>query len=142
MSRMIMTLCLAIGFALTGAAQAAAEPSDEDIARLLSGFFGKEIRGDDDDDRRREAYWRYDDDRRDWRDDRRKVLPHRCFRTYETRDGLRRGFARRCLNRHYDHADRLPRNCLSRARTINGKRHYYKARCLRNEGYRIGRSRY
>lgn len=69
----------------------------------------------------------------------RKLLPQKCFRSFDTRRGKVRMFARRCLERNYRFVNRLPQNCFQRVRTYEGKRAGFGARCLRQNGYRLAR---
>ncbi|WP_299027153.1 hypothetical protein [uncultured Sulfitobacter sp.] len=69
----------------------------------------------------------------------RKLLPQRCFRSFDTRRGQVRMFGNRCLERNYQFVNRLPQNCFVRVRTNEGKRSGYGARCLRQNGYRLAR---
>lgn len=69
----------------------------------------------------------------------RKLLPQRCFRSVDTRQGTYRMFGQRCLNKHYRHVNSLPERCHYTFRTYDGKRRGYEARCLRNAGYRLAR---
>lgn len=69
----------------------------------------------------------------------RHLLPGDCLRSVETRSGLLRYFSQRCLERNYQHANRLPRGCAVRLRSYDGTRAGYDARCLRNQGYELAR---
>lgn len=69
----------------------------------------------------------------------RKLLPQRCFRSVDTRQGTYRMFGQRCLNKHYRHVNSLPQRCQYTFRTYDGKRRGYEARCLRDAGYRLAR---
>ena len=69
----------------------------------------------------------------------RKFVPGACFRRFETRHGVIRGFGVRCLrsNMHNFHA--LPGGCRVRVYVPNiGKHNIYRASCLRNNGWRMG----
>lgn len=68
-----------------------------------------------------------------------KLLPQRCFQSFETRRGSVLMFGRRCLEKNYRHANRLPQQCAQRIRTVQGKRVGYDARCLRGAGYSLAR---
>ncbi|NSX53376.1 hypothetical protein [Parasulfitobacter algicola] len=154
MSRYIMSLGLALIIAVTGVATAPAQADENDIAKIVAGIATIAILGsvinNGDDNGGSKVYYRYrgydrDDDDRDYRRPNRrhsKNLPAKCFRAYQTRDGVRRGFGKRCMEKNYRHVDRLPRFCLTRVRTPDGKRNFFKARCLRKEGYNLGRNRY
>ncbi len=148
---------LAAVLAITSLTATPARAADqEDIARLLAGLaavaiIGQAIRNEQEKDKKkkkarkstsRRSYdsdGRYYDDRRYDRPRDRKLLPPRCLRSFDTRNGTRHGFGPRCLNRHYDYAHRLPDFCLTRIRVEDGSRRIYSARCLRNEGYRLER---
>ncbi len=65
----------------------------------------------------------------------RRVLPNRCFRRVDTRNGRMGVFGKRCLNNHYRYADRLPERCAVRVRIGDRDRNAYRARCLRNAGF-------
>lgn len=69
----------------------------------------------------------------------RKLLPRKCFRTFENRRSKIRMFGNRCLQNNYAHAHRLPQHCFNRFRTYDGWRRGYEARCLRDAGYRLAR---
>lgn len=69
----------------------------------------------------------------------RKLLPQKCFRSFNSRNGKVRMFARRCLEKNYRFVNRLPQNCVQRIRTHDGKRIGYGARCLQQNGYRLAR---
>ncbi len=69
----------------------------------------------------------------------RRVLPGECLRRVETRHGPVRFFARRCLNRNYRYADRLPARCEMTVRTDRGVRHGYHPACLRQSGFTMAR---
>jgi hypothetical protein len=69
----------------------------------------------------------------------RKILPQQCLRSYPTRHGNTHMFGRRCLEQNYRAVNRLPQNCTVRIRTDRGPRAGYDARCLRRNGYSLGR---
>ncbi len=69
----------------------------------------------------------------------RRVLPHACLRTVETRFGHQRIFGQRCLERNYRHVNRLPDRCAVRLYTNDGPRRGYDPLCLREQGYRSDR---
>lgn len=69
----------------------------------------------------------------------RRVLPHACLRTVETRFGSQRLFGKRCLERNYRHVNRLPDRCAVRLYTTDGPRSGYDPLCLREQGYRSDR---
>jgi hypothetical protein len=69
----------------------------------------------------------------------RKLLPEKCLRSFQTRNGHVRMFPRRCLERNYDFVNRLPLNCGVRVNTDRGPRQGYGARCLRRSGYSLAR---
>lgn len=69
----------------------------------------------------------------------RRVLPHACLTTVETRFGHQRLFGKRCLERNYRHVNRLPDRCAVRLYTTDGPRTGYDPVCLREQGYRSDR---
>lgn len=76
----------------------------------------------------------------------RYTLPSSCLREIGTGRGTERFMGRRCLKRNYAWTNTLPARCEERVRvwTRNGNlrsRDMFRMRCLRQEGYRIGRAR-
>ena len=69
----------------------------------------------------------------------RKILPAQCLRVLETRNGTRRGFGARCLNRFGKSTAALPQYCKSTIRSRGQVRTLYMARCLKNAGFRMSR---
>ena len=69
----------------------------------------------------------------------RKLLPGQCLRSFDTRDGRARVFAKKCLNKNYAHNRSLPRTCAVKFRSHKKKQHGYDARCLRRQGYQLAR---
>ena len=68
------------------------------------------------------------------------LLPDRCFRQIELRNGrVQNVYASRCLDRRYRDSDRLPQRCLTRLGGRDGSRFGYEASCLRESGYRSDR---
>ncbi|WP_179381093.1 hypothetical protein [Jannaschia marina] len=81
---------------------------------------------------------RHADRREEKRDDRRarqKVLPDRCFRTFDTRRGVVRGYGARCMQRHVARPGSLPPQCIRQVRTDRGTRNLYTPRCMRRAGW-------
>ncbi|AGI70055.1 hypothetical protein OAN307_c47090 [Octadecabacter antarcticus 307] len=70
-----------------------------------------------------------------------QVLPADCLRSIDTRRGNTvRMFTQRCLTNNYRFTNRLPQACHVRVRTENGQRRQgYRARCMRNAGFRTNR---
>ncbi|SLN34960.1 hypothetical protein [Pseudooctadecabacter jejudonensis] len=70
-----------------------------------------------------------------------KVLPDQCLRQTTRRNGNSiRFFGQRCMNNNYAYVSRLPQACHVRFRNENGQRRQgWRARCLRNEGFRFNR---
>jgi hypothetical protein len=68
---------------------------------------------------------------------RRKALTAACVRRHNTYDGKVKVFGQRCLQKHYRHADSLPKHCKVRLATTKGTKRGYSIPCLRNEGYYI-----
>lgn len=66
-----------------------------------------------------------------------KALPGKCLRRHHTWDGRVRMMGRKCLNKHYRFADRLPDSCRTRVHTDQGVRRGFEMRCLRHKGYYI-----
>lgn len=68
-------------------------------------------------------------------------LPDNCLRRVIRRNGNPiRFFPQRCMNNNYNHVSRLPDRCHVQFRTENGQRRAgWRARCLRNEGFRFNR---
>lgn len=66
-----------------------------------------------------------------------KALPGKCLRRHHTWDGRVRMMGRKCLNKHYRFADRLPDSCRTRVHTDKGVRRGFEMRCLRHKGYYI-----
>ena len=64
-----------------------------------------------------------------------RILPDQCFRTIETRSGVRRVFGQRCLQRNGVNTARLPGACAFQVRTQRGIRTVYAGRCLRQNGW-------
>lgn len=69
-----------------------------------------------------------------------KLLPPHCLRTFDTYDGAKHMFGRRCLEKHYFFAQYLPDRCLRYLDTFNGFREAYAPRCLRRKGYSLARN--
>lgn len=64
-------------------------------------------------------------------------LPTRCLREFDTRNGERQIFLRRCMQNHYDFVSSLPDRCERRVHTDRGMRFGWSARCLDRAGYDI-----
>ncbi|MEO1789968.1 MAG: hypothetical protein AAFR34_09705 [Pseudomonadota bacterium] len=64
-----------------------------------------------------------------------RILPDQCFRTIETRSGVRQVFGQRCLQRNGVNTARLPGACAYQVRTQRGIRTVYAGRCLRQNGW-------
>ena len=71
--------------------------------------------------------------------DARLVLPSACLRNVDTRFGTQRMFGKRCLERNYRHASRLPERCAVRLYTNDGPRSGFDPLCLRDQGFRSDR---
>ena len=137
-ARLATTVTLSLGIALSPISAAPASAKDNTDA-WVAALLGLAIVGaiiDDKNDRRR--------DRDVHRPDRpsRKALPGRCLKRFETRDGTKRFWGARCLERHYDRAHRLPARCEVTIKTRNRhgdrvRRDVFKPRCLRREGYTV-----
>lgn len=68
---------------------------------------------------------------------RRKALTAACIRRHNTYSGKVKVFGQKCLQKHYRHADSLPRHCKVRLATTKGTKRGYSIPCLRSEGYYI-----
>ncbi|WP_421702170.1 hypothetical protein [Aliiroseovarius sp.] len=137
-ARLATALTLSLGIVLSPISTAPARANDNTDA-WVAALLGLAIVGaiiDDKNDRRR--------DRDVHRPDRwdRKALPGRCLKRFETRDGTKRFWGARCLERHYARAHRLPARCEVTIKTRNRhgdrvRRDVFKPRCLRREGYTV-----
>lgn len=152
MRRKIIATTLAAALALTGAAATPAQAADdEDIARAIAGIaalfiIGRAISESRERDRDRDPAPQVRRDRAsDWTRDRlrehgfHRLLPRECFAVQETRRGPQPYFGKRCLQRHYRWADRLPARCEIRIEGYRHDRVGYSPRCLRHAGYRMDR---
>ena len=63
-------------------------------------------------------------------------LPRRCLRHYDSFP-QRPLLAPKCLDRHYKHANSLPRQCKVGFWNGNKVRRAYEPACLRQKGYRL-----
>ncbi len=69
----------------------------------------------------------------------RKFVPGACFRRFETYNGVIRGFGVRCLRNNMRNFHALPGGCRTRVHVPHvGHRNLFRARCLRNNGWRMG----
>lgn len=164
MSRKFIATILAGALAVTGFTAAPARADAEDIAKALAGIAALAIIAKAiDDDKDRKAKKKHHVTRQDHvridpvhpRAQRhhgydiapkplpqrvaRKQLPAQCLVRVDSRDGVRRAFGERCLQRNYRHANRLPHNCAINVRGRNHDRTLYEARCLRSYGYSLAR---
>ncbi|OWU69637.1 hypothetical protein ATO2_07520 [Roseovarius sp. 22II1-1F6A] len=157
--RPVTGAALAITVALTGwgasTAPAAALTTDE-LIRLMAGAAivqsAERARDTRQDDRRHwqqtdrynnrgNDYGRWDQDGR--RRDHpatplrnRKVLPASCRIVLDTRNGTRRYFAERCLQRQTDLRS-LPRECQRYVRLNRGTIRAYEQGCMKDRGYKV-----
>ncbi len=116
---------------------------NEDLARFLFGAGALFIIGSALSNRNKDRYevqrvHPYHD--RDFhRPVRRKFVPSACFRRFETRHGMIRGFPVRCLRNNMNNFHALPGGCRVRVHVPNvGPRNLFRARCLRHNGWRMG----
>ena len=65
----------------------------------------------------------------------RRVLPSDCLRRVETRFGVQRMYAQRCLERNYRHVNSLPERCEVRVFGSDGPRNGFDPACLRERGF-------
>ena len=159
-ARLATTLTLSLGIALSPISAAPAK-ADERTDALVATILGLAVVGAIIDDNRRDARRdrrldrdiRRDDRRDDWRDDRRgdrrrdgvhrsKILPGQCLRYFRTVRGGRDYMGGACLQRNYDHANRLPHRCSMSIMTYNRRgdlvrRTVYRQGCLSRAGYVI-----
>ncbi|MEM8579156.1 MAG: hypothetical protein AAGF60_15010 [Pseudomonadota bacterium] len=148
MSRPFITLIVTSALALA-TLTAPARADNDDAARALAAILGLAIVGKIIHDNRKDD--RHVVTRRAPRDTvhprplprrvDRKLLPQQCFRTfYNARGREIRGFGQRCMNRNYDFVRSLPRACATDVQTRRGWGTAYRARCLRDQGYRLARN--
>lgn len=149
MKRTLIAGVTALSVMLSGfsATPVAANTDDEAVGRLLFGLatllvIGKAIENANDrDDRRDTADHR--PSRRDHADRpaqrRLPMVPSQCLRRFETNNGERPLFVRRCLERNMPQMHRLPASCAIRINTDRGRRNGYAPRCLRQNGFRWSR---
>ena len=125
-------VALSLGLGTVSASPAHAEISEKEAVIGLLGLLllGAAITqnstdGDTARPERRDPSWR--------------VLPARCLTRINTRHGQVRMFAKRCMNRNYDHVNRLPERCEISVRGARHMRQGYAPRCLHHAGLRIQR---
>ena len=164
-SSLALSAATALGLAVTPAPAAA---DGDDIARVLAGLAVIGIIAkvaDDRRDRRKAAsqdsiYPRYGtvDNRRGIRTTdgelrrlgnpkqnrargyKKRPLPDNCLRVIDSNRGRDRlVYVRRCLNRSYKFASKLPNHCQQVIRTYRGTRTVYGSRCLARDGWRVAR---
>lgn len=159
--RQFITAVVTAAIVITGFGAAPARAGQENVGKVIAALAGLAILGmlvrnarEDDDDKAGPRVV----DRRFGPDDRlreevrggpeprplprrvtRKLLPHQCLQSIDTRNGRSRVFGQGCLERNYRHADKLPRKCIQKFRTDRGKRTGYDARCLSRDGYALAR---
>lgn len=63
------------------------------------------------------------------------VAPARCFIQGRDRNGVFRGYVRRCMQNNVRRPDFLPHSCLRRVQTDRGPRNIYGSRCLARNGW-------
>ncbi len=68
-----------------------------------------------------------------------KLLPGKCFRSYDGQRETVRMFERTCLDTNFRHTRLLPQQCKVQVNTENGSRFGYQATCLRDAGYKLAR---
>jgi len=158
MYRRIITTIVAASIAITAIGATPARADDRDVARALAAILGIAVVGKIIHDKKKDkqrAVTRhqpapvYQAPRhrthkvqprplpRHVRNN--KLLPKQCFRSFDTRRGTVQMFGNRCLQNNFRHANRLPQHCKVQARTHQGRRIGYDARCLRDAGYRLAR---
>lgn len=133
MTKSFIAVILAAALTLTSFSAAPARADTDDVAKVLLGLAviaGIAAVADQRRDRRRARAAQQQQPRYDYS----KVLPQRCLRTFDTYNGQRQGFGRRCLERRAGHID-LPRRCERRVITERGHRTIYPLRCMRRQGF-------
>lgn len=63
------------------------------------------------------------------------VAPARCFIQGQDRNGIYRGYVRRCMQNNVRFPQFLPDQCLRLVRTERGERYIYGGRCLAQNGW-------
>ncbi|WP_420012534.1 hypothetical protein [Tateyamaria sp.] len=158
-SRQFIAAVAAAAIAITGFSVAPARAGDDDLGKALAALAGLAVLGVVIKNSRDDKKTKHGSDLRDYpRDDRgthgvhkrvhprplpprvgHRLLPQRCLRSVQGRDGRLRVFGERCLERHYNHVHRLPERCSTRFRTERGLRYGYRARCLSRHGFQLAR---
>ncbi|AHM03285.1 hypothetical protein roselon_00875 [Roseibacterium elongatum DSM 19469] len=139
-----LSLLLILG--AIGASTRPAQADGEDAAALIGGLIALYALGQAlDPDHRggvievdRIYDWpRHGHPPRDIRPPRRHLLvaPARCFVQGRDRNGVYRGYVRRCMRNNVRVPDLLPHNCLRRVQTERGPRMIYGGRCLARNGW-------
>lgn len=147
MFRSFIATALAASLALTAFA-APARADAEDVAKVILGLAivaGIASAIDNNNDpapAARHNTYRDQDWSRQWnhRGGRRRAIPARCLRPFETRRGTRYGFSERCLDRRAEWIN-PPERCRRRGENRRGHRiTFYGERCMARLGFRTARN--
>mmetsp|Transcript_27755 Transcript_27755/g.51668 ORF Transcript_27755/g.51668 Transcript_27755/m.51668 type:complete len:159 (-) Transcript_27755:106-582(-) len=152
-SRHFIAAIAAAAISITGFSAAPARAGEDDLGKALAALAGLAVLGvvikNSRDDKKAKPHIPGDRIGRDIRTGvhprplpprvGHKLLPQRCLRSVQGRDGRLRVFGERCLERHYHYTHRLPERCGTRFRTDRGVRYGYGARCLSRHGFQLAR---
>ncbi|WP_108483698.1 hypothetical protein [Oceaniglobus ichthyenteri] len=136
MTRRLIAAVVSVGIALGTLAPAPAQAGNRDLEKLLGGIATVVILGATYDhfrDKRKRRKQTHAERPRNH-----KIVPSQCLRILQTRNGTRRIFTNRCLQRNMTNVHRLPQECWVRVRTDEGPRQGYGARCLNKRGWQHG----
>ncbi|GAA5080283.1 hypothetical protein N0B44_24435 [Roseibacterium beibuensis] len=138
-------LSLALFFGALGASSSPARADADDAAALIGGLIALYALGQAlDNDHRGQAIpvdriynWPPGAPPRHVQPPRRHVFvaPTRCFIQGRDRNGVYRGYVRRCMLNNVRHPNLLPAHCLREVRTDRGRRMIYGGRCLAQNGW-------
>ncbi|RYG91096.1 hypothetical protein EU803_08325 [Loktanella sp. IMCC34160] len=145
MKKPLIALLLSATIAWTGAAPTAVQAGDdEDLLRILLGIATVAIIADAVNDRRNQS--QPANNGQNWNHhvipSRQRVLPAECVVEVDVRRGRDiTMLGRRCMERNYRWANRLPEQCELTVETRRHDRSGYSIPCLRRAGYEIGQRR-
>lgn len=139
-------LSLALAFGAVGASTGPARADADDAAAVIGGLIALYALGQAlDNDHRSNAIpvdriynWQpRGHPPRDVRPPRYNVLvaPARCFVQGRDRNGVFRGYVRRCMRNNVPRPNLLPANCLRQVQMDRGRRTIYGGRCLAQNGW-------
>ena len=138
-SAMVAVLTFALAFTSVAATPNQARAADaEDVIGVLAGLaalyaIGRAIQDNNDDHRADPIRPRPGAGNGGHRGPR--VAPARCFREFDTRNGVRRGYGARCMQNNVRRPGLLPPECIRRVQTYRGTRNLYGGRCLVQNGW-------